>query len=88
MKSALACRSRRERAKTKKPDNWEIVSKPSPVRKPTAVLRKTTLSLKAMDDTITPGANTPAESGKVVDKWFKIRSTEKPEHEFRGCLTR
>lgn len=73
-----------ERAKAKKPDNWEIVGKPQSQEAYGCMLRKNDPEFKKlMDDTIAQ-AQTSGEAEKWFDKWFKKSDpTEKPEHEFR-----
>lgn len=72
-----------ERAKAKKPDNWEIVGKPQSQEAYGCMLRKDDPQFKKlMDDTIAQ-VQTSGEAEKWFDKWFKINSAEKPEHEFR-----
>ena len=60
-----------ERAKAKKPDNWEIVGKPQSQEAYGCMLRKDDPEFKKlMDDTIAK-AQTSGEAEKWFDKWFK-----------------
>lgn len=60
-----------ERAKAKKPDQWEIVGKPQSFEAYGCMLRKgDTQFKKLMDDTIAQ-AQTSGEAEKSYDKWFK-----------------
>lgn len=60
-----------ERAKAKKPDNWEIVGKPQFQEAYGCMLRKDDLQFKKlMDDTIAQ-VQTFGEAEKWFDKWFK-----------------
>ena len=60
-----------ERAKAKKPDNWEIVGKPQSQEAYGCMLRKNDPDFKKlMDDTIAQ-AQTSGEAAKWFDKWFK-----------------
>ncbi len=60
-----------ERAKAKKPDNWEIVGKPQSREAYGCMLRKNDPEFKKlMDDTIAR-AQTSGEAEKWFDKWFK-----------------
>mgnify|MGYP000850706887 FL=1 len=60
-----------ERAKAKKPDNWEIVGKPQSQEAYGCMLRKDDPQFKKlMDDTIAK-AQTSGEAEKWFDKWFK-----------------
>ena len=60
-----------ERAKAKKPDNWDIVGKPQSHEAYGCMLRKDDAEFKKlMDDTIAK-AQTSGEAEKWFDKWFK-----------------
>ena len=60
-----------ERAKAKKPDNWEIVGKPQSQEAYGCMLRKDDPQFKKlMDDTIAQ-VQTSGEAEKWFDKWFK-----------------
>lgn len=60
-----------ERAKAKRPDNWEIVGKPQSQEAYGCMLRKNNPEFKKlMDDTIAQ-AQTSGEAEKWFDKWFK-----------------
>ncbi|TGD93289.1 glutamate/aspartate ABC transporter substrate-binding protein, partial [Salmonella enterica subsp. enterica serovar Poona] len=60
-----------ERAKAKKPDNWEIVGKPQSQEAYGCMLRNNDPEFKKlMDDTIAQ-AQTSGEAEKWFDKWFK-----------------
>lgn len=60
-----------ERAKAKKPDNWEIVGKPQSQEAYGCMLRKDDPEFKKlMDDTIAQ-AQTSGEATKWFEKWFK-----------------
>ena len=60
-----------ERAKAKKPDNWDIVGKPQSQEAYGCMLRKDDPQFKKlMDDTIAQ-VQTSGEAEKWFDKWFK-----------------
>lgn len=72
-----------ERAKAKKPDNWEIVGKPQSQEAYGCMLRKDDPQFKKlMDDTIAQ-VQTSGEAENGLISGSKSNSAEKPEHEFR-----
>ncbi|MEF2351087.1 glutamate/aspartate ABC transporter substrate-binding protein, partial [Klebsiella pneumoniae] len=60
-----------ERAKAKKPDNWEIVGTPQSKEAYGCMLRKDDPTFKALVDETVAQAQTSGEAEKWFDKWFK-----------------
>ncbi|WP_131023540.1 amino acid ABC transporter substrate-binding protein [Klebsiella variicola] len=60
-----------ERAKAKKPDNWEIVGTAQSKEAYGCMLRKDDPSFKALVDETVAQAQTSGEAAKWFDKWFK-----------------
>ncbi|EPR9082149.1 amino acid ABC transporter substrate-binding protein [Cronobacter dublinensis] len=60
-----------ERAKAKKPDNWEIVGTPQSKEAYGCMLRKGDESFKKLVDDTIAQAQTSGEAAKWFDKWFK-----------------
>lgn len=66
-----------ERAKAKKPDNWEIVGTAQSKEAYGCMLRKDDPSFKALVDETVAQAQTSGEAAKWFDKWFKIQFRRK-----------
>ncbi|PNK63446.1 MULTISPECIES: glutamate/aspartate ABC transporter substrate-binding protein [Pantoea] len=60
-----------ERAKAKKPDNWEIVGTPQSKEAYGCMLRKDDASFKTLVDDTIAKAQTSGEAAKWFDTWFK-----------------
>ncbi|WP_275555464.1 amino acid ABC transporter substrate-binding protein [Mixta sp. Marseille-Q2659] len=60
-----------ERAKAKKPDNWEIVGTPQSKEAYGCMLRKDDPAFKALVDETIAKAQTSGEAAKWFDTWFK-----------------
>lgn len=60
-----------ERAKAKKPDNWEIVGSPQSKEAYGCMLRKDDPAFKALVDETIAKAQTSGEAAKWFDTWFK-----------------
>lgn len=60
-----------ERAKAKKPDNWEIVGTPQSQEAYGCMLRKDDPQFKTLVDNTVAHAQTSGEAEKWFDKWFK-----------------
>lgn len=60
-----------ERAKAKKPDNWEIVGTPQSKEAYGCMLRKDDPQFKQLMDETIAKAQTSGEAAKWFDKWFK-----------------
>ncbi|MEB5318603.1 transporter substrate-binding domain-containing protein, partial [Pseudomonas aeruginosa] len=60
-----------DRAKAKKPDNWEIVGTPQSKEAYGCMLRKDDPTFKALVDETVAQAQTSGEAEKWFDKWFK-----------------
>ncbi|WP_075180675.1 amino acid ABC transporter substrate-binding protein [Pantoea sp. 1.19] len=60
-----------ERAKAKKPGNWDIVGTPQSHEAYGCMLRKEDPGFKALMDETIAGAQTSGEAAKWFDKWFK-----------------
>ena len=60
-----------ERAKAKKPDNWEIVGTPQSKEAYGCMLRKDDASFKTLVDDTVAQAQTSGEAAKWFDTWFK-----------------
>lgn len=60
-----------ERAKAKKPDNWEIAYTPQSKEAYGCMLRKDDPTFKALVDETVAQAQTSGEAEKWFDKWFK-----------------
>ena len=60
-----------ERAKAKKPDNWEIVGTAQSKEAYGCMLRKDDPAFKALVDETVAQAQTSGEAAKWFDKWFK-----------------
>lgn len=75
-----------ERAKAKKPDNWEILGTPQSKEAYGCMLRKDDPQFKALVDETIAKAQTSGQAEKWFDTWFKqlvqtADSTKEPEHE-------
>lgn len=66
-----------ERAKAKKPDNWEIVGTPQSKEAYGCMLRKDDPTFKALVDETVAQAQTSGEAEKWFDKWFKTLFRQK-----------
>lgn len=66
-----------ERAKAKKPDNWEIVGTAQSKEAYGCMLRKDDPTFKALVDETVAQAQTSGEAAKWFDKWFKTRFRQK-----------
>lgn len=66
-----------ERAKAKKPDNWEIVGTAQSKEAYGCMLRKDDPAFKALVDETVAQAQTSGEAAKWFDKWFKTRFRQK-----------
>ncbi len=60
-----------ERAKAKKPDNWDIVGTPQSKEAYGCMLRKDDPAFKTLVDDTLAKAQTSGEAGKWFEKWFK-----------------
>ncbi|MGV8926360.1 MAG: glutamate/aspartate ABC transporter substrate-binding protein [Ewingella sp.] len=60
-----------ERAKAKKPDNWEIVGTPQSKEAYGCMMRKDDAGFKTLVDDTIAKAQTSGEANKWFDKWFK-----------------